>query len=75
MLLGILVSNGYAQKATVVNADKKYERYAYIDAIETYERVASKGYKSVDMFQKLGNAYYFNAELENNPFKKLLNYK
>lgn len=64
MLLGILASNGYAQKATVVNADKKYERYAYIDAIETYERVASKGYKSVDMFQKLGNAYYFNAELE-----------
>jgi hypothetical protein len=23
--------------------------------------VADKGYKSVDMFQKLGNAYYFNG--------------
>ncbi|PKH69181.1 flagellar motor protein MotB, partial [Flavobacterium sp. ALD4] len=27
-------------------------------------RVAEKGYKSADMFQKLGNAYYFNGELE-----------
>ncbi|PKH69178.1 flagellar motor protein MotB, partial [Flavobacterium sp. ALD4] len=25
---------------------------------------AEKGYKSADMFQKLGNAYYFNGELE-----------
>lgn len=64
MLLGVLASNGYAQKAAVERADKKYDRYAYIDAIETYERVAAKGYKSVEMFQKLGNAYYFNADLE-----------
>jgi hypothetical protein len=26
--------------------------------------LADKGYKSVDMFQKLGNAYYFNGKLE-----------
>ena len=64
MLLSVLTLNGYAQKAAVEKADKKYDRYAYIDAIKTYERVAAKGYKSVDMFQKLGNAYYFNAELE-----------
>ncbi|RTY94928.1 OmpA family protein [Flavobacterium sp. GT3R68] len=63
MLLGVL-ANGYAQKAAVERADKKYERYAYVDAIKTYERIAAKGYKSVEMFQKLGNAYYFNAELD-----------
>jgi hypothetical protein len=27
--------------------------YAYVDAIKTYERIAEKGYKSVDLFQKL----------------------
>jgi hypothetical protein len=26
--------------------------------------MADKGYKSVDMFQKLGNAYYFNGKLK-----------
>lgn len=53
-----------AQESKLASADKKYEKYAFVDAIKTYERVAEKGYKSVDLFQKLGNAYYFNAELE-----------
>ena len=57
--------NGHAQKAKLAAADKKYDNYAYIDAIKTYERVAQKGYKSVDMFQKLGNAYYFNSDYQN----------
>ncbi|MGO4819758.1 OmpA family protein [Flavobacterium sp. W22_SRS_FP1] len=54
----------YSQKSKLASADKKYDNYSYIDAIKTYERVAEKGYKSVDMFQKLGNSYYFNADLE-----------
>jgi outer membrane protein OmpA-like peptidoglycan-associated protein/tetratricopeptide (TPR) repeat protein len=58
------VQQGYAQKAKVASADKQYDRYAYVDAIATYERVAQKGYKNEKMFQNLGNAYYFNAELE-----------
>ncbi|MES2573747.1 MAG: OmpA family protein [Bacteroidota bacterium] len=63
-ILSVFSFNSYAQKAKIASADKKYDSYAYIDAIKTYERVAEKGYKSADMFQKLGNAYYFNAELE-----------
>ncbi|WP_418264114.1 OmpA family protein [Flavobacterium faecale] len=46
-------------------ADKDYNRYAYIDAIKTYERMYEKGYKSQDMLLKLANAYYFNGDLEN----------
>lgn len=45
-------------------ADKNYENYAYIDAIKIYERVAEKGYKSKELFQKLGNSYYFNGILD-----------
>ena len=32
--------------------------------IKTYEKVALKGYKSEDMFRKLGDSYYFNSEFE-----------
>lgn len=60
----ILASQGYGQKASVSATDKKYDRYAYIDAISTYEYVAEKGYRDEKMFQKLGNAYYFNADLD-----------
>ncbi|SHF71060.1 WD40-like Beta Propeller Repeat [Flavobacterium segetis] len=57
-------ANIYSQKAQIKSADKLYEQYAYIDAIKTYEKIAEKGYKSVDLFQKLGNSYYFNSELD-----------
>lgn len=53
-----------AQQAKIKRADKDYENFAYIDAIKTYERVAEKGYKDAEMFKKLGNAYYFNAEFD-----------
>ena len=54
----------FGQGVKLAKADKKYEKYAYIDAIEIYEKVAEKGYKSDDLFQKLGNAYYFNGNLD-----------
>ena len=55
----------YSQNLNVVKADKEYANYAYFDAIKTYEHLFEKGYKSADMLQKLGNAYYFNADLKN----------
>ena len=54
----------YSQKSKVAKADKEYNKFAYVDAIKTYERLFKKGYKTPDMLQKIGNAYYFNAHLE-----------
>ena len=62
-ILLLVLSHGYSQKSKLAIADKQYEKFSYIDAISTYEKVASKGYKDEKMFQRLGNAYYFNAEL------------
>lgn len=66
-LLCLIILNvfyGYSQESKVKSGDKKYDDYAYIDAIKTYERIADKGYKSEDLFKKLGNSYYFNSEFE-----------
>ncbi|NGY38779.1 OmpA family protein [Flavobacterium sp. XN-5] len=63
-IISVLSINMYSQEARVAKAEKKYDNYAYVDAIKTYEKLANKGYKSADMFKKLGNAYYFNAKLE-----------
>ncbi len=54
--------NSYAQKAEL--APKNKTKYVEINIIKTYERVALKGYKSIDMFQKLGDSYYTNFEME-----------
>ncbi|WP_166920181.1 OmpA family protein [Flavobacterium poyangense] len=62
ILISVFSFNGYSQKTS--SADKKYNNYAYIDAIQTYERIAEKGYKSEDMFRKLGNSFYFNSKFD-----------
>ncbi|WP_264564041.1 hypothetical protein [Flavobacterium sp. N3904] len=51
-------------KLSISDTPKKANSYAYIDIIETYERMSDKGYKSVEMLKKISNAYYFNDELE-----------
>ena len=64
IILSFYGSALYSQQSQIKRADKKYDSYAYIDVIQTYEKVALKGYKSEDMFKKLGNAYYFNSNFE-----------
>ena len=54
----------YSQNEQFYVTNKVNDKYAYIDVLLTYERVAEKGYKSVDLFQKLGNSYYSFAELD-----------
>ncbi len=51
------------QKMVAEKAAKQYDKLAYVDAIKTYESLVEKGYKSEELFQKLGNSYYFNAQL------------
>jgi outer membrane protein OmpA-like peptidoglycan-associated protein len=64
VLLSVFSLSLYAQQKGRVNrADKEYDKYAYVDAIETYERIVEKGYKSPDILKKIGNSYYFNAKL------------
>jgi outer membrane protein OmpA-like peptidoglycan-associated protein len=64
LFLNLICYSTYGQNAAIKRADKKYEKYAYIDAMNIYKSIAAKGYKDEKMFQKLGNAYYFNGEFE-----------
>ncbi|OXA89011.1 OmpA family protein [Flavobacterium hercynium] len=61
-LLCCFVFNATAQTSLIKNADKKYDEYAYVDAIKSYERIVSKGNKEERILQRLGNSYYFIGE-------------
>ncbi|OXA96271.1 OmpA family protein [Flavobacterium hercynium] len=52
-----------AQKANLKDADKKYDNYAYADAIKSYENLLKKGYQDEKVLQRLGNSYYFTGDL------------
>lgn len=49
----------------ISKADKKYDDYAYIDAIKAYKQVLKKGNLDEKVLQKLANSYYFTGDLKN----------
>ncbi|WP_410878049.1 OmpA family protein [Myroides sp. DW712] len=61
--IALTTSLGWAQERRENKANQKFEKYEYINAIEIYEKAVEKGFKSVNMLQKLGDAYYFNGKL------------
>jgi outer membrane protein OmpA-like peptidoglycan-associated protein/tetratricopeptide (TPR) repeat protein len=63
-IASLSVFNSYAQESKINNADKSYSSFAYKDAVKSYERAADKGYKSEELYKKLGNSYYFNSDYE-----------
>jgi outer membrane protein OmpA-like peptidoglycan-associated protein len=51
-----------AQNALQKRADQKFNKESYVSAIAIYERLANKGIGSEEIYEKLGDANYFNAE-------------
>ena len=49
----------------VINNSKNGEKYIYVHLKDTYQRIADKGIKSIEIFQKLGDAYFFDGEFTN----------
>lgn len=58
LILGTVTAQA---QAGLKKADEEHDQWAYIDAINIYEKVAKRGYISKDLLEKLGDAYYFNA--------------
>ncbi len=54
-------SVGYGQDKNEKKANEKFDNYAYADAIDTYEHLIEKGYDSEEIYKRLGNANYLNA--------------
>lgn len=46
----------------LIISEKKTIKTVYINPIETYERMAEKGIKSVEIFKNLGDSFYYKNE-------------
>ena len=51
-----------SQVGKLEKANLKYDKYDYIDARQIYLKVVENGYKSSEIYRKLGDTYYFNSE-------------
>ena len=75
LLVTLIASSSIAQKGQIEKANKEYDKYSYIDAREIYLKVVEDGYQSAQVFQKLGDTYYYNSEYADaaNWYQKLIN--
>jgi len=59
LLFACLLSTiAFSQKLSVYLGDKQYEQFNYVKAIEYYEHSLEKDSTNVDVYRKLGQAYY-----------------
>lgn len=60
-LLFSFAIGAFAQNTKIIKGDKLNQKLAYIDAIKTYEKIVKKGFVNPEICEKIGDAYYFNA--------------
>ena len=76
LLLIILLYTSFsiAQKSKIAKANKEFDKYSYIDAREIYLKVVEEGYTSAEIYEKLGDTYYYNSEYKkaSNWYSKLV---
>ncbi|PPK93546.1 WD40 repeat protein [Nonlabens xylanidelens] len=58
-------SFGHAQKGKLDKGNEKFKSLAFIEAQKMYLEIVNNGYESVELFQKLGDTYYFNNDYKN----------
>ncbi len=61
IIISIVSTVGIAQNKKIKNANTEYANFAYMDAVKIYENVVKKGYGTQEIYQNLGNSYYFNG--------------
>ncbi|WP_108807847.1 PD40 domain-containing protein [Aquimarina spinulae] len=54
----------FSQEKQLEKANEAFKKYAYIEAREMYLKAIKKGGKSIELYERLGDSYYFNGELE-----------
>ncbi len=62
LIILLYTSISFSQKSQIAKANKKYDKFSYIDAREIYLKVVEDGYSSAQIYEKLGNTYYYNSE-------------
>jgi outer membrane protein OmpA-like peptidoglycan-associated protein/tetratricopeptide (TPR) repeat protein len=61
----LLISySAFGQNGKIQSVKDDYNKFAYVKTSEVLLEVANKGYKSVDLFQKLGDSFYYQNKME-----------
>ncbi len=62
--LVFLATSLLAQTGKINKADKMFDQFSFVDAREVYLEVVEKGFESADLYKKIADSYYFNADYD-----------
>jgi len=51
----------FAQESKIDKAKENFDKYDFIEAIEEYEALVKEGYNDIEIYQRLGDANFFNS--------------
>ncbi|NNE30736.1 MAG: OmpA family protein [Winogradskyella sp.] len=63
-IITVASSLSFGQEGKIQSVKDDYKDFAYVKTSEVLLEVANNGYKSVDLFQKLANSFYFRNKME-----------
>lgn len=61
LLVLLLFFNGFSQEKKIKEANAAYDKLGYMNAVSIYIEVDKNGYGSPDIYKKIADSYYFNA--------------
>lgn len=59
----LLTLSTWSQEKRIAKGDKSFSEYSFVEARNIYLEVVEKGYESADLYRKIADSYYFNAEM------------
>lgn len=65
IILLVLPFLGVSQPRQLKKSDTEYDRLAYMDAQQMYLKIVKNGYESQELYQNLGDTYYYNNDYVN----------
>ena len=64
LLILASVTKVHGQEKRIIQAGEDYEKLDFVNAQKIYLSVAENGYRSEELYTKLANSYYFNAQYD-----------
>jgi outer membrane protein OmpA-like peptidoglycan-associated protein/tetratricopeptide (TPR) repeat protein len=61
----LVTAVSWGQKAAEKRAEREFDKYAFIESRDIFMRLAERGERSVEIFSKLGDSYYYNNDYPN----------
>lgn len=67
LIFCLISAVGFSQKQDkmLAEANAKFDEFSFVKARKIYEKLVGKGYKSNEVYERLGDSYFFNSDYKN----------